>query len=189
VSEFVVVEQLKEKCAADQPMQLVDVRSPSEYGTGHLAGSLNIPLEQIESRLDEFGNYPIVLICKTGKRARMAAGLLRTCREDINISVLGGGTDAWTKAGYALVRNVSARWSLERQVRLGAGAIVLAGAILGLMLNPHWIYLSAFVGLGLSVAGLTDFCPMALLLGKMPWNRPRDCAGPIVDSENRSCCN
>jgi rhodanese-related sulfurtransferase len=187
VSEFVVVEQLKEKCAAGQPTQLVDVRSPSEYGTGHLAGSLNIPLEQIESRLDDLGNSPIVLICKTGKRAHMAAGLLRLCRKDI--SVLEGGTDAWTKAGYGLVRNVSTRWSLERQVRLGAGAIVLAGAILALILNPHWIYLSAFVGLGLSMAGLTDFCPMALLLGKMPWNGPRDCAGPIVDSENRSCCN
>ena len=187
MSEFVVVKQLKARCAAGQRMQLVDVRSPSEYGTGHLAGSVNIPLEQVESRLDDLGNDPIVLICKTGNRARMAAGLLMPCRKEI--SILEGGTDAWSKAGNVLIRNRKTRWSLERQVRLGAGALVLAGAIFGLMLNPHWIYLSAFVGLGLSMAGLADFCPMALLLGKMPWNGPRDCGGPIVDSENRSCCN
>ena len=65
VSEQVGVEQLKQRCAAGVSMQLVDVRSISEYGTGHIPGALNIPLEQIESRLGDLGSDPIVLICKS----------------------------------------------------------------------------------------------------------------------------
>jgi hypothetical protein len=63
------------------------------------------------------------------------------------------------------------RWSLERQVRLGAGLLILTGAALAALLHPYWILLSGFAGLGLTFAGLTDFCPMGLLLAKMPWNR------------------
>ena len=186
MGQFVVVEQLHQKLATGVPMQLVDVRSASEYGIGHLPGSVNIPLEQIESRLDDLANCPLVLICKTGKRAQMAAGLLGPCRKDI--TVLDGGAEAWTVAGHSLVRNLATRWSMERQVRLGAGVMVLAGVLLALTTNVHWMYLSALAGLGLSLAGLTDFCPMALVLGKMPWNGPRGCDGPIVDTKSSNCC-
>jgi rhodanese-related sulfurtransferase len=187
VGEIVGVEQLKLKFSSGAPLQLVDVRSVSEYGTGHVAGSINIPLEQIESRLGDLGSDPIILVCKTGTRARMAAGLLQACEKEI--CLLEGGTDAWTRAGQPLVSNLTTRWSLERQVRLGAGVMVLAGALLAVTTNVSWIYLSAFAGLGLTFAGLTDFCPMALLLGKMPWNGPRSCDGPIVDNRNRNCCS
>lgn len=186
MGEQVEVEQLKQECAAGAAMQLVDVRSVSEYGTGHVPGAVNIPLEQVESRLGDLGHDPIVLICKSGQRARMASGLLEPCRKDV--SVLVGGTDAWRRAGHPVIANVTSRWSLERQVRLGAGMIVLAGVALAVTTNMHWVYLSAFAGLGLTLAGLTDFCPMGLLLSKMPWNAPRNCSGSIVDTKNGSCC-
>lgn len=70
------------------------------------------------------------------------------------------------------------RWAPERQVRLIAGLIVLAGTSLGLLVNAHWMFLPGFVGLGLTVAGLTDFCLMGSLLGRMPWNRPRTATKP-----------
>ena len=63
------------------------------------------------------------------------------------------------------------RWSLERQVRLGAGLLVLAGAILALTVNPVWVLLCGFVGLGLTFAGLTDICAMGIILERMPWNK------------------
>ena len=116
----------------------------------------------------------------------MAAGRLELCGK--NVSVLDGGTDAWKRANTPVVANITSRWSLERQVRLGAGLIVLAGAALALASSIHWIYLSAFVGLGLTVAGLTDFCPMGIMLGKMPWNRALNCAGSIVDTKKGTCC-
>lgn len=164
------------------PAQLVDVRSSSEFASGHIPGAVNIPMEQIEARLgDLLPNLPVVLICQTGKRARMTARLLEPCQRPI--SVLEGGTSAWIQAGLSVVINVKTRWSLERQVRLGAGLLVLAGVVLALTVNPAWMFLSAFIGLGLTFAGLTDFCPMAVMLEKMPWNGRSQCRVTVPKME------
>lgn len=114
------VTALKRQCEEDTPAQLVDERSVSEFGTGHIPGAINIPLEQIEARMEDLGqNLPVVLICKSGARARMTAGLLEPCRKDV--TVLEGGTDAWVKAGLPVVASVRTRWSLERQARWWRG--------------------------------------------------------------------
>jgi rhodanese-related sulfurtransferase len=156
-------------------VQLIDVRSGSEFASGHIRGAVNIPMDQIEARLDDLRPaVPIVLICQTGKRARMTASLLEPCKRQL--AVLEGGTSAWIRAGLPVVSNVKTRWSLERQVRLGAGLLVLIGAGLGLKVNVNWLFLSAFAGLGLTFAGLTDICPMAEVLAKMPWNGQSQCS-------------
>jgi rhodanese-related sulfurtransferase len=155
--------------------QWVDVRSPGEYASGHIPGAVNIPMDQIEARIDDLlPGVPIILVCQAGKRARMVAGLLEPCRADID--VLEGGTAAWSAAGYPLVASAKTRMSLERQVRLIAGLVVLAGVILSFTLQRYWIFLSAFVGAGLTFAGLTDICLMAGLLLRMPWNKTRTAA-------------
>lgn len=156
--------------------QLIDVRSPSEFAAAHIPGAVNIPLDQIESRLDDLPGNPLILVCQMGTRARMTATLLESCRRDL--AVLEGGTAAWIQAGLPTVSNVKVRWSLERQVRLGAGLLVLTGVVLALTLNPRWLYLSGFIGLGLTFAGLTDICPMAVILSKMPWNAHSHCKLP-----------
>ena len=131
-------------------------------------------MDQIEARLaDLHPNASIVLVCQSGKRARMTAGLLEPCRRQI--AVLEGGTDAWIRAGLPVVASVKTRWSLERQVRLGAGLLVLVGATLALTVNANWLFLSALVGLGLTFSGLTDICPMAEILERMPWNGRSHC--------------
>jgi hypothetical protein len=66
--------------------------------------------------------------------------------------------------------------SLERQVRIAAGAIVLSGVLLACLVNFNFIWLSGFVGAGLIFAGITDFCGMGLLLAKMPWNKRKSLA-------------
>jgi rhodanese-related sulfurtransferase len=165
--------------------QLVDVRTPSEFSTGHIAGAVNIPLDQIESRVDDLDpNSPLVLVCKAGTRACIAADLLAPCRP--NTSVLEGGMDAWLHAGRPVVVTSRTRWSLERQVRLIAGLLVLAGAVAALTLHPRWIFLSAFVGLGLTFAGLTDICAMGALLSRMPWNQNVRLEA-IRDTAGQSC--
>jgi len=156
---------------------LVDVRSASEFASGHVPGAINIPMDQIEVRLPDLGpNLPLVLVCQSDQRARMTAHLLAPCRS--HITVLEGGTKAWAQAGLPLVASVKTRWSLERQVRLGAGLLVLIGAVLALTVNSHWLFLSAFIGLGLSFSGITDICPMAIVLGRMPWNAASHCPLP-----------
>jgi len=164
--------------AANRRHQWIDVRSPGEYGSGHIPGAVSIPMDQIEARLDDLlPNVPIILVCQAGKRARMVAGLLEPCRSDV--TVLEGGTDAWSGAGYPLVASVKTRFSLERQVRLIAGLLVLTGVLLSLAVDRNWIFLAAAVGAGLSFAGLTDICLMAGLLTKMPWNKARASRGNI----------
>ena len=49
---------------------------------------------------------------------------------------------------------------------------------LGYFLNPGWYGLAAFVGAGLTFAGLTDICGMAFVLAKLPWNKPAVCQNP-----------
>lgn len=149
---------------------LVDVRTPSEFCTGHIPGAINIPLDTVEYRIADISvAAQTVLICKAGTRARIAAALLEPCRS--NTAVLDGGMDAWYRAGQAVVVTSRTRWSLERQVRLVAGLIVLVGAAAAFALDRRWISLSGFVGLGLTFAGLTDICAMGELLVRMPWNR------------------
>jgi len=172
LSSTVTVSELRHRAAT--PVLLVDVRSNSEFASGHIPGAVNIPMDQIEARLDDLDrSLPIVLICQTGNRARMTAGLLEPCQRQV--TVLEGGTKAWTHAGLPVVATVKTRWSLERQVRLGAGLLVLTGTILALAVDPRWIYLCGFVGAGLTFAGLTDICLMAFGLERMPWNRQSHC--------------
>ena len=82
--------------------------------------------------------------------------------------------------------NTRTGWSFERQIRMGAGLLVLVGVALSLVSNRGWIGLSAFVGLGLTFAGLTDICGMAFLLTKMPWNKARR-ESPSEMARDHSC--
>ncbi len=87
-----------------------------------------------------------------------------------------------------MVTSNRVRWSLERQVRLGAGLLVILGILLSLTMNQFWISLSAFVGLGLCFAGLTDICPMGLVLGRMPWNASSHCKIDAAKADKAQCC-
>ena len=150
--------------------QCIDVRSATEFAAGHIPAAINIPMDEIESRIGDLRpEQHTVLVCQSGKRAEMTRELL-TGRVD-DLSVLVGGTDAWNAAGLPLVASTRSRWALERQVRLGAGLLVLTGVVLGFLVSPGWFCLAGFVGCGLVFAGTTNFCAMAHLLALLPWNR------------------
>ncbi|HYE76745.1 MAG TPA: rhodanese-like domain-containing protein [bacterium] len=163
------VSDLKARLDRGEDLQLVDVRSPSEYLAGHLPGALNIPMDRCEARLDDLhAGRPVVLICQSGMRATVTSNLLAPHRPQA--LVLEGGTAAWRSAGLPVVVDSKTRWSLERQTRLGAGLLVLLGAI-GSFVWPPAIALAIFVGCGLTFAGATDICPMGLLVSRAPWNQ------------------
>lgn len=148
--------------------KLIDVRSAAEFATGHIPGAMNVPMEQVESRTADIGDGPLVIVCEAGTRAAIVAGWLEKRQP---VSVLSGGTAAWRKAELPLVSCAPCRWTLERQVRLGAGIIVLAATLLAVMVNAKWVYLAMFIGAGLTFAGVTNICGMAVVLARMPWNR------------------
>jgi len=165
-------------------MQVIDVRSPAEYASGHVPGATNIPMEQLEARIEDVAPQ-LVLVCQAGTRATMSAGWIREQRKAM---VLEGGTDAWQRAGYPLVYCTPCRWSLERQVRLGAGLLVLTGTLLSLLAAEAWLYLAVFVGAGLTFAGLTNICGMGLVLAHMPWNRNTK-SGRVLPGPVSNCCS
>ena len=146
--------------------QLIDVREPFEFAAAHVPNAQLVPLGQIQTQLDQFDkSRPIVILCKSGGRAKRAAEILDSAGCSV-IHVVAGGTDAWITAGLPVTREPRAPWSLERQVRLVAGLLVLIGLFI-----PPWPYLSLFIACGLIFAALTNFCGLGLLLAKLPWNR------------------
>jgi len=115
------------------------------------------------------GQEPIYFICKSGSRAAKACEKMQAAGVGNALSI-DGGTEAWERAGLPVVRGKAAM-SLERQVRIAAGSLVLIGLALGWFVHPYLYGLSAFVGAGLVFAGVTDWCGMGMLLARMPWNR------------------
>jgi rhodanese-related sulfurtransferase len=151
---------------------LLDVRTPGEFGAEHIDGAVLHPLDRLDPEMvrkwtAERGRC--VVVCRSGKRASMAAEKLAGAGIS-DLAILGGGMDGWKAAGLPVNRGRGVI-SIERQVRIGAGALVLAGEGLGLAVNAAWFGLAAFVGAGLVFAGVTDFCGMGILLAKMPWNQ------------------
>ncbi|WP_052362273.1 YgaP-like transmembrane domain [Geminisphaera colitermitum] len=162
---------------------VIDVRTPPEFDEVHAtlpppATLANIPLDELDpAALAISGrasaDRPVYLLCRSGTRATRAAGKFAAAgfRQPV---VITGGTLAWIDAGLPVTRGQSRVISLERQVRIAAGSLVAAGAILGWFVHPAFIWLSGFVGAGLVFAGITDFCGLGLLLAKCPWNRRRN---------------
>ncbi|MGW4897352.1 YgaP family membrane protein, partial [Kitasatospora sp. NPDC004240] len=85
-------------------------------------------------------------------------------------------TSAWTAAGHGVDRPADAParapWAMDRQVRLAAGGLVLAGLLVDLVL-PGARWFSAAVGAGLVYSALSNTCAMGAVLGRLPHNRPR----------------
>ncbi len=81
-----------------------------------------------------------------------------------------GGILAWESAGYGTAR-VSSRLSLMRQTFIAAGVLIILAHMLALLISPGWFLLSAMIGIGLIVSGLTGWCGMTMLLARLPWNK------------------
>jgi rhodanese-related sulfurtransferase len=159
--------------AQGQPVYLLDVRTPAEFAQIHAEGAVNLPLGDLQSNapLPVDCSGAVYLLCHSGARASQAARILTARGGDPTLCVVDGGTQRWLASGLPVVRGQSQGWTLERQVRLVAGTLVFSGATLNRLGYDGAVYLAGFVGLGLTIAALTDTCAMGMLLAQMPWNR------------------
>jgi rhodanese-related sulfurtransferase len=168
--------ELKEALDAGR-VKLLDVRTPAEFGEIHIAGSELMPLDRLEASRLKDSEVDWVLVCGSGKRAAQAKEKLEATGCE-RLSVLEGGVTAWEQAGLPVNRGKPAV-SLERQVRITAGLLILLGVSLGAWVHPCLYGIAAFVGAGLTFAGITDWCGMGMLLSRAPWNQrkvPKSCS-------------
>jgi rhodanese-related sulfurtransferase len=161
-----------------EKVTLIDVRTPAEFGEVHVDFAHNIPLDRLDTQAVKAvaGDGPLYFVCKSGTRSQKACEKLIAAGLSDVISV-EGGTAACEAAGVPVIRGKKAM-SLERQVRIAAGALVAIGAALaafGPEAPVNWQAIGAglagFVGCGLVFAGITDTCGMAMLIARMPWNQ------------------
>ena len=172
--------------AANQTIDLIDVRTAGEFETVHAQNAKNFPLDSlspadvVRQRVGS-ADQPIYVICKSGGRS------MKACEQFVgqgidNVVNVTGGTDAWVANGLPVNQSDRNVMSLDRQVRIAAGSLVVVGTALGAFVHPAWIGLATFVGAGLVFAGLTDTCGMATILAKMPWNQPKRVGAPVCDT-------
>jgi len=153
---------------------IVDVREPDEHRREHVAGASLHP----SSAFSPTG-FPaatagrrVLVLCRSGGRAgKVAAAMRAVGRTDVD--VIEGGITAWMAQGLPVVRNAKAPIPIFRQVMIAAGAMQLGFTVAAAATGNLWFLLgTGFVGAGLFFAGASGICPMATVLGKMPWNRP-----------------
>lgn len=152
---------------------ILDVRRPFEHEKMSLAAPhWFVPLEQLklaqfvkEHNLD--GSKTLNILCRTGKRAAVAAEKFKRLGFK-NVAVIKGGILNAQKEGLLIIRYQTL--SINRQIRLTAGLIVLIGLIAGLWMPP-FLWLSALMGIGLVLSGITGRCALGDILCKMPWNK------------------
>ena len=155
---------------ANRTIHLIDVRTPAEYGSIHAEGAINHPMESLDLNNLPFSKSDEVhVICQSGGRSMKVSQKLEAAGFS-NIINIEGGTSAWQAANLPVVKGKKAM-SLERQVRIAAGSLVVIGAAVGHFVHPGGFALSAFIGAGLVFAGVTDTCGMGMIIAKMPWNR------------------
>ena len=170
---IITPQELAELCKEGKKIDLIDVRTPVEYREVHVEIARNVPLDQLDAvalmqARNGSASEPLYVICRSGNRGQQACEkfLQAGFSHVVNIE---GGTTACVEAGLPVIRGKKAI-SLERQVRIAAGSLVLLGAALAFV-HPAFIGLSAFVGAGLVFAGITDTCGMGMILARMPWNQ------------------
>jgi rhodanese-related sulfurtransferase len=167
----VAPQELHQRIAKGEDVEILDVRTPAEYQEVHLPGSKNVPLDQLDvhqymsARAD--AGRPLYVLCKSGARARMACERFHQAGFT-NVILVEGGIMNCERAGLPVQRQAP---DIESQVRITIGSANLIGLILGVLINPWFLLICAFVSCGLIVAGVRGKCPLASLLALMPWNR------------------
>lgn len=171
---------------------VLDVRTGLEHAEVALKSPhLNVPLGDLDPARFIQDNHiratqPVYVLCRGGKRATAAAEAFIAAGHE-NVHVIEGGIIACEAAGIP-VRKGGDVIPLERQVRIAAGSMIVAGAALGALAAPIFYAIPAFVGAGLIFAGVTDKCGMALMLAKAPWNKNAQPAAPGCTVSSSSSC-
>jgi rhodanese-related sulfurtransferase len=156
---------------------LIDVREPDEFKAEHIGYALSVPLSKFKDdfkKLDLPKNKKILIHCLKGTRGaqacELAIGMDDLPNEVLNIE---GGITGWKEDGFSVIgASNSGGFSIFRQVQMIVGGAIALLVVLGFAMSCNLAFIFAGIfGAALCFAGLTGFCGLAYLLGKMPWNK------------------
>lgn len=147
---------------------IIDVREPSEYHSEHIDGAILMPLSTFNTNNLPQTNKTIVIYCKSGRRGGIACEKIKSGE---NIFNLDGGIVTWKEAKYETRMGQKKCMPLDQQVHTVIGFSVLSFSLLAYFININFIFVPMFFGAGLTFAGLTGFCGLAMLLARAPWNK------------------
>ncbi|MDW3177428.1 MAG: rhodanese-like domain-containing protein [Acidimicrobiia bacterium] len=174
-TDVIDVSRLRQLRQADPDIRILDVRTGGEFETAHIPGSYNVPLDTLGEHVRDLANvdHPVVLVCQSGGRATQAHEKL-TAAGKHTLHILEGGMSSWQESGGDVVRGDTERWAMDRQVRLVAGSLVVAGVAASIAV-PGAKWLAAAVGSGLTFSAVSNTCTMGDLLSKLPYNQTDAC--------------
>ncbi len=163
---------------------LIDVRTPMEFYEVHAVGSLNAPLDRLSPGLimssrGARAQEPLYIICRSGGRSAQACSAFVEAGFE-NVVNIEGGTLAWVAAGLPVNRGTKKMISLDRQVRIVAGLLIVTGTILAATISSWFLVIPGVVGADMTFAGMRNTSGIGMILARMPWNKSlkmQDCSG------------
>ena len=160
---------------------LIDVRSPEEFASHHIAYASSLPLDNVDKLIGQMKIPPerkIIFQCLKGKRGEMACVNVNACKacEGNEIFNMDGGIENWIKSGLPVVGSsgdgqAKPKLSIFRQVQIIVGGLIALFTILGYQGFGLGFALSGLLGAALCFAGITGWCGLAMILNRMPWNK------------------
>lgn len=151
---------------------LLDVREPAEHASEAIPGAVLLPIGQLrKDTLPSLIGKKLVVHCRKGGRGGRACEQVMQEMPGCEVYNLEGGITAWMEAGLPIKTAGRKVLPLDRQVQLTVGMGVFISSLLAYFIAPAFALAAAFLGAGLTFAGLTGTCGLALLLARMPWNK------------------
>lgn len=173
----------------------LDVRERDEFEAEHIEHSINVPLSHFAlvapGVLNQLSEKKVMVLCRSGSRAKLAFDQIKQLgySDKVTARVYEGGILEWKRQGKPTIQKRRNHLPIMRQVQLVAGSAVLVTTLLGLLFSPWFLVISAFFGAGLTFAGATGFCGMAMILAKAPWNKAVPTTNEELCQVSPSCCD
>lgn len=162
-----------QKMRDEQGAILIDIREPGETAREYVEGAMLWPLSKMPSdkpkKLKPSKN--VIFFCRSGNRTIINDKKLDAALPN-KAYILEGGIEAWRDGKMPTIINKKAPIEMHRQVFIAAGILLMAAATISFSGFSFGYMLAGFVGLGLTVAGVTGFCGMAKILMLLPHNKP-----------------
>jgi rhodanese-related sulfurtransferase len=102
-----IAPQQAKQLISEGTVEIIDVREPAEWSSGHLPGARLVPLEELrKAPKASLARDGVLFVCAAGIRSQTAARIAASCGFS-TLYNLNGGTRAWVKAGFELVNELS----------------------------------------------------------------------------------